>query len=478
MMNDAENNRTNGKTGPHAISRLEIPESELNAFQAIVDLVARVAGARAGLIMRVEEGEISALTVSDSQGNPYRVGDAEELFGSGLYCERVIRNDKMLLVSNALETAGWENNPDLKYGMLCYLGFPIHLPDGSPFGTICVLDDKENSFTPTIVELMERMRDLIESQLRLMQLNAYDSLTGLYNRAFIHKIILHEMSRADRYHAPIAMLMLDIDHFKQVNDGFGHLAGDGVLRHCARVLAETTRGTDIVARYGGEEFVVLLPNTTVRQAANAAERIRALMERTDWPFCGKVTISIGAAEYLPGESFEDWFTRADVALYRAKSNGRNQVVACGGRDGVPMASVHFEWKSEWVSTHEQIDGEHRKLLELGNELINVSLSGKSSDKVMGKLEALLAHIVSHFENEEEILSDIGYPDVEEHKALHRDLTAKSLSLKEGYLAGNVRQSAFFSFIVDDVVVGHLEKEDSKFFPHVRGAAKSDAGGTC
>lgn len=445
---------------------LEIPESELESWQIIVDLIAQIGGARAGLIMKVKNSEIQVLVASKPQNHPYQTGDREPVLNSGLYCERVIKEDKMLLVPNALQSDVWKNNPDMKYGMLCYLGFPIHLPDGSPFGTICILDDKENHYTPTIISLMERMRDLIEAHIKLLYLGAYDQLTGLYNRTYFYKEAEREMKRADRYHTPIAMLLLDIDHFKQVNDAFGHLTGDEVLRNMARAITSSLRGADIAARYGGEEFVVLMPNISFCKAVYAAERIRVLLENSHLLPSGKLTVSIGTAEYIHGETFDDWFKRADAALYRAKNSGRNRVMADQQQDGWSDAWVHLEWRMEWNSGNEKIDQEHRKLIELGNQLINLSLSDREPDQVTAQLELLLNHVASHFENEEKILSQIGYPNGMEHRKLHEDLIEKSFLLKESYLNHTMKQSAFFSFVVDDVIIEHMEQEDRKFFPYL------------
>ncbi len=134
-------------------------------WQGIVDLVVRMAGVRACLVMRVHDDDIEVFVSSQSAGNPYKVGDKEKLLDSGLYCERVIATQERLLVPNALKSAEWRNNPDIHLNMISYLGFPIKLPDGRPFGTICLLDDRENAYSQDVAELMRRMRDLIESHL-------------------------------------------------------------------------------------------------------------------------------------------------------------------------------------------------------------------------------------------------------------------------------------------------------------------------
>lgn len=165
---------------------------------------------------------------------------------------------------------------------------------------------------------------------RLEVLAHTDPLTQVVNRRALFSRLGGELERAKRYESVMSILMLDIDHFKEVNDTHGHLAGDDVLREVAGLLQSTVRAVDIVARYGGEEFVVVLPETPLAGAVTFAERIRALIEAH--PFCQaqgpfSITVSVGVAAF-PSEgvdSIEDLFARADDALYRAKAEGRNAV---------------------------------------------------------------------------------------------------------------------------------------------------------
>jgi GAF domain-containing protein len=121
--------------------------------------------------MQVERPYIKILVASDSPGNPYRPGDQEKLDNSGLYCETVVRTKKKLLVPNALADEAWKDNPDVKLSMISYLGFPILWPDGSAFGTICVLDSKENRYSPDTEQLMTNFKELIESHIEVITMN-------------------------------------------------------------------------------------------------------------------------------------------------------------------------------------------------------------------------------------------------------------------------------------------------------------------
>lgn len=153
------------------VSEIKVPEPIMEKWQGIVDLMAELVGVPAGLVMHIAENDIEVFVSSKTAGNPYKPGDREHLLGSGLYCETVIKTGKKLLVPNALSDKDWQNNPDVKLNMISYLGFPILLPNGKPFGTICVLDNKENSYSQTYERLILNLRDTIQGHLELLFMN-------------------------------------------------------------------------------------------------------------------------------------------------------------------------------------------------------------------------------------------------------------------------------------------------------------------
>lgn len=153
------------------IGKIDIADQIVHKWQSIVDIIASLIGVPAALIMRIVDQDIEVFVSSKSAGNSYHPGDKEHLIGSGLYCETVIKTKKHLLVSNALSDEKWKNNPDIKLNMISYLGFPIVFPDGKPFGTICVLDNKENYYSQTYMELILHFRDLIQNQIELLYMN-------------------------------------------------------------------------------------------------------------------------------------------------------------------------------------------------------------------------------------------------------------------------------------------------------------------
>ncbi|MBT4769752.1 MAG: diguanylate cyclase [Rhodospirillaceae bacterium] len=155
----------------------------------------------------------------------------------------------------------------------------------------------------------------------------YDLLTGLFNRRAFDDLMHRELSLRDRHGHGLSMVMIDLDHFKAVNDTYGHHAGDAVLRDLADILREVCRPSDLPCRWGGEEFACLLPQTDLENALKVGERLRAAIEAHDFPEVGKVTASLGISQAGPEENEESFCKRADEALYRAKEGGRNRIEA-------------------------------------------------------------------------------------------------------------------------------------------------------
>ena len=161
-----------------------------------------------------------------------------------------------------------------------------------------------------------------------------DPLTGLFNRRYLGESLERELRRGAREEYPLSLMILDLDHFKDLNDAFGHVAGDTVLREVGRILAELVRGDDIACRYGGEEFVVVLPKASLDDAHRRADALRDRVKHAqlDQParLHPPVTVSIGVAAYpIHGASVDELILAADSALYRAKAEGRDRVVVAG-----------------------------------------------------------------------------------------------------------------------------------------------------
>lgn len=173
------------------------------------------------------------------------------------------------------------------------------------------------------VEVLKKQMEKVKQEIII------DPLTRTYNRRAFDEKIKQEMMGYQRYGRPTALAIIDIDHFKMVNDTYGHRTGDGVLRVLSEVMKKEIREIDVLARYGGEEFALILPHTPYKQALDVAERIRQKVESSRFTYKGKpfsVTISIGVGTLKEDDSLDDYIERVDKALYRAKDGGRNRVV--------------------------------------------------------------------------------------------------------------------------------------------------------
>ena len=300
-----------------------------------------------------------------------------------------------------------------------------------------------------------------------------DKLTGSWNRRRLEETVKNEMDRLKRYDHPLCMMMFDIDFFKKINDQYGHGTGDLVLIALAALIRESLRTSDSLTRWGGEEFVVLCPNTTLSTAALLAERLRNKIASESFPEVKHVTVSVGIAECVSGETFEQWFKRADEALYRAKSGGRNQVQVApetpnriGVGENVAANFVQLVWRTSYESGNEVIDREHQSLFNDANELLTAILSGRPADEVKILVDTLTRDTAKHFQDEEAILAAIGYPGVAEHASIHRKLVKDATMLVDRFHAGTLGVGELFNFLAHDVVAKHMLGADREFFPYL------------
>jgi len=275
--------------------------------------------------------------------------------------------------------------------------------------------------------LAERHREA-EGRARTMARRAdTDALTGVLNRAGFNEAFSREFSRARRYRQPLSLVLLDLDHFKNVNDGYGHPAGDKVLEGTARLLETRVREADLVARWGGEEFAVLAPMTDAEGAVRLAEKLRGLMEVTHLGPVGAVTASFGVAEMRADDTIEAMLHRVDEALYGAKDSGRNQVKCAeswvdvarvtapeGAKQEVSMADVKQLYNDTGFGP---IDAEHRALSD-GLENFIGKVNGGKAEEAGSALAAVIAAVAAHFSHEEELMADFSYPLLARHKEAH------------------------------------------------------------
>ncbi|WP_462320583.1 sensor domain-containing diguanylate cyclase [Halochromatium sp.] len=301
-----------------------ISPTVVNKWQRLIDLVAKVYQVPAGLIMQITEEEMQVFLRSRNPQNPYSDDGADRL-GQGLYCETVIGENRPLAIKDALSDPHWRDNPDVKRNMISYCGLPVRWPDGSFFGTICILDSQARTYQALYQEVLASFRESMEDDLRMLEkeqalelIARTDYLTGLYNRRELMRLLEEERYRVRRTNTSACVILLDLNDFKAINDTFGHDAGDELLQRFASALLDFARITDHCGRWGGDEFLMLCPETDYPGAATLAERFRAHIAQgpqlKNYPF-GMAT---GIAELIEGETASQWVMRADQAMYRDK----------------------------------------------------------------------------------------------------------------------------------------------------------------
>lgn len=290
-----------------------------------------------------------------------------------------------------------------------------------------------------------------------------DGLTGLHNRNYLESIISEEMNRSDRYGESLCILLLDLDHFKSINDTWGHDAGDNVLKRTANIIQDNIRNSDIAVRIGGEEFLILLPKTAMEGAINVGEKIRTAVENNVHPVMGKQTVSMGIAERMSFETFRHWYKRADNALYKAKSAGRNLLSLSIKKDALKESIKRLNDYVGITSGNELIDQEHRQLKIEILDLAAISDKTHSKKELNDKINLLIESIYKHFENEINILKKIKYPDWKEHEENHDNLLQKTKNLQKITLKKN-DLDALLSFIIDEIILQHTVEEDVDYIP--------------
>ncbi len=195
-----------------------------------------------------------------------------------------------------------------------------------------------NSMTMELKQHQELLEDTVNQHVvenkerslaieKLEKLAGTDPLTSVYNRRKFKEMLQYEAVKNQRYQKSLALILCDIDHFKRINDEFGHNVGDNALKAFAKKITDNIRDVDVFARWGGEEFIILMPNTSTNNANTVAEKLRKIIEMTGIEHVDNFTASFGVTEFKANDTIDSFIKRADDALYKAKEGGRNMVVA-------------------------------------------------------------------------------------------------------------------------------------------------------
>jgi diguanylate cyclase (GGDEF)-like protein/hemerythrin-like metal-binding protein len=302
-------------------------------------------------------------------------------------------------------------------------------------------------------------------------LSVTDALTGLFNRTGLSASFPLDLERAQRYGRPLSVVLLDLDHFKSVNDEFGHLIGDQVLVEFAKLIRATVRQVDAVYRWGGEEFLIICPETPPDQVRHLTERILDGVRKHRFPMQRPMTVSAGIANLCVGDTMTSLTQRADEALYQAKAAGRDRIHVAPDSSAPDVAEsaggmgvVQLVWRPAYECGNAAIDRQHRALFARANELFAAMLGDQPVVDVAACIDRLIAEVVEHFKDEEAILAEAGFAELEQHAILHRQLVDRAAELAGLFHKERLGLGELLQFLANDVVARHMLIEDRKFFP--------------
>jgi len=258
------------------------------------------------------------------------------------FCIHAIRQTDPLVVNDTLEDPRFVQNPRVvgKPNVRFYIGVPLRSREGYNIGTLCSMDTKPRELTSEQVNIMRDLGQLVIDELELRLLANTDSLTGAMSRRSFYKGAEGEVDKARRHARELSCALIDIDHFKSINDVHGHGVGDLVLQRVVATCKSQLRTSDYIGRLGGEEFAIMLPDASSECALEVAERIRtAVASMTIGESSNeiRVTVSIGlATRAVVEDNIEVLLRNADAAMYKAKALGRNRTVCYTRSDEVPL----------------------------------------------------------------------------------------------------------------------------------------------
>lgn len=346
---------------------------------------------------------------------------------------------------------------------------------------------KFNFFVLTAIDITEQKR--VESI--LSELSFFDPLTKLANRRLLQDRMQVVLARARRDHCSVALLFIDLDHFKSINDSLGHEVGDWLLRSVARRLLDCLRAYDTAARLGGDEFVVLLPDVAQPDDAMiVAKRILAALSEPFITDDGKhlaISGSIGISFYPDHAETEGELLRTgDEAMYTAKKSGRNQIV-CLERslvmnrvvhlpaDELGSGLVHLRWDPKYSSGNVLIDAEHRELFRQANQLLDFAMSTEvRPDSVRASLQQLVHLVEIHFQHEEELMEQWEFPHRVEHACEHNRLLEHARQIIQRMGDQSIPIGELLNFLIGEMIHTHILSEDSQYFHLLREGVPSSS----
>jgi diguanylate cyclase (GGDEF)-like protein/hemerythrin-like metal-binding protein len=361
-----------------------------------------------------------------------------------------------------------------------YLEYASHSPLRQRWFSMSVTPMDGKGRQAAVVSL-EDISERIQMAQQVHELAFFDPLTNLPNRRLALERLSQQLVRGRRSKTRLALLFIDLDKFKPINDELGHEVGDWLLQAVAQRILACLRASDTAARMGGDEFVVLLPDQQNSDAAVVvAEKIRHALAQefvTDQGMVLNISSSIGVALYPDhGTTEKDLLRLGDEAMYQAKKSGRNAVYLClpmaaefspEAKTGASPSYVHLRWKPAFNSGHALLDQEHEGLFRLANTLLDkVALRRQKPQAFEAAYEALLTDTATHFAHEEAILRGLGFANLTHHAQQHQVLLTRARALHQQLHDAPEKtgvEGELTKFLVSELVAGHMLQSDREFF---------------
>ncbi len=324
----------------------------------------------------------------------------------------------------------------------------------------------------TRTELENVRTQLAQKDHQLRRVAKIDALTGVLNRRAMMEYLHGEMESSCKESRPLSILLVDLDHFKLINQQYGLVQGDTVLVHLARQIAKTVRREDQVCRWGGNSFLITTPNTKARSALSLAEKLRRLIEKMELERVGSISVSIGLAQYGDEEVLDKWYERVEKALSQAQEQGGNRSVcqwkkramadAANGATG-EQNELKLSWKDAYSSGHHRIDAQHVSLFDLANQILTAVVQEKDKRTIDPLLDELTKLIREHFAYEEKLMRANRCPDLGKHIKVHKQLSNRLKRLIQRYRDGGLVSFILVQFISRELISNHLVRMDQEYF---------------
>ncbi len=288
------------------------------------------------LASTVMQTKMAMISLIQDSGHPQLAsGPGVETLGAGQslpFCQYAVASDAPMVVCDAQADVRFDKDPMVSGGpkLRFYLGVPLRTRDGATLGTLCTVDTSPRTPSAEQISMLSDLARMVVNEMELRQMSLTDSLTGALTKRGFEQRVEAERIRCQRAGFALTLVAVDLDHFKVINEQFGHATGDSMLRAVVDACRDNLRNCDVIGRTGGEEFVIMLPEMPGTVAAKVADRLRQAIADLRLPASGdvaKITASVGVAMLSPGsQTTQQALLRADIALYAAKARGRNRVV--------------------------------------------------------------------------------------------------------------------------------------------------------